>query len=337
LERSKTLKSEIRAILLLTSLLFLFTFLYSVLAWSKNKPIKKCVWAYAEQQGRVPFAKLKATVGDRDTICYTDGEGNYCFQYYESDSISISSGSQENLRVYLPKPLIFPPGDTTTTAIEMMDSLKILRIRMDERVTQLEEELKQARKADTIYIVGCTVKEADSLVRVPDVSLNFYFEAVSVDSLSDTSGVDGKFIIALPIGVNNHLIIYEARKESFRPVLDSVTVSQNPFLLRIPLTQEFPTRTVSVEIKARYKTNWEKGLPDRTLVLKWGGEIQRTYETNKYDKRHKLGFIPAVEVPQGNQVVEFQVSHGSAVERDWEPVISSKIPDEWKILIERPK
>jgi hypothetical protein len=92
-----------------------------------------------------------------------------------------------------------------------------------------------------------------------------------------------------------------------------------------------------VEIKTHYKTNWERGLREQTLKLKWGGKIQRTYETNKYDKRHKLGFIPAVEVPQGNQVVEFQVSHGSAVERDWEPVISSKIPDEWKILIERPK
>lgn len=204
-----------------------------------------------------------------------------------------------------------------------------------DKLSEIEEKLSKTsypRKAEgeTSYIIGCTVDKSDSSVRISDVSVRFFFRAGSVDSLSLKSGPDGRFSTALPIGVGDYLI-YEVKKPDFKPTIGSLTISSNPLLLQIPLSEQYPTRRISVAIKTRYNWKWERKLRNRTLKLKWGGKIQRSYETDE------SGFIPAVEVPLGNEAIEYQVLYGEVVEKNWEPMVSSKIPRQWKILVPSPK
>jgi hypothetical protein len=203
------------------------------------------------------------------------------------------------------------------------------------KLSDIEQKLGKTsypwrKETETSYIIGCTVDKSDSLVRVPHVSVKCFFGAGSVDSLSSQSvesDSNGGFIYTLPIGSGDHLI-YEAKKPGFKPTLDSLTISSNPFLLQIPLSEEYPTRRVNVEIKEWYMGKWKRKLSNRslTLKLKWGGKIQQPYKT-------KCGFIPAVEIPIGNKLIQYMVLHNDEVVKDWEPMVASKIPNKWEILV----
>jgi hypothetical protein len=216
--------------------------------------------------------------------------------------------------------------ETTVKGLE--DSFEDYKKNIDSALTSFS--LLPVREHQATYIIGCTVDETNSLDNIPNVDVKFFFKvgADSLDSLSDTSGADGRFVTALPIGID--YFVFEARKPGFKPRTDSVTISKSPFLLRIPLSEEFPTRMVSAEIKTRYNWTWEKRVPKTTLTLKWAGKIQGSYYTD-------TGFIPGVKIPLGNVVVEYSVAQNKGEETGWEPAVSSKIPEDWKILIQHPK
>lgn len=191
------------------------------------------------------------------------------------------------------------------------------------------KDLKQ-KTGDSIYIICYTIDATDTVTRIPDVSLIFFF-GYSLDSISFNSGPVGRYIVALPKDFGNHLII-EGSKKEYEPYVDTMSITMNPLLLRVPFRKEYPTRRISVALKKYHYGRLLKKLPRHIFKVKWLKKIRGSYETDKD------GFIPGVEVPLDDKIiVEYKVLRGEKVLQEWEPIISGKIPNKWDILIKKIK